>query len=58
MTYPGHCGGGCYRGDVTVRRDSRLDCCLESEGETEDDDETDGTNTHTHTPVDTYKDTS
>ncbi|XP_035497867.2 probable E3 ubiquitin ligase complex SCF subunit sconB isoform X1 [Scophthalmus maximus] len=33
---------GRQRGDVTVKRDSRLDSCmLESEGETEDDEETD-----------------
>lgn len=40
-----------YRGDVTVRRDSRLESCsLESEGDSEDDEEeTDGTHTHTHT---------
>lgn len=34
-----------YRGDVTVKRDSRLDSLLESEGDTEDDEETDGTDT-------------
>lgn len=34
----------CYRGDVTVKRDSRMDSTqLESEGDTEEDDETDGT---------------
>lgn len=32
----------CYRGDVTVKRDSGLDSLLESEGDTEDDEETDG----------------
>ncbi|KAM9852437.1 telomerase protein component 1 isoform 2-T2 [Aulostomus maculatus] len=32
---------GKQRGDVTVRRDSRLDRFLESEGDTEDDEETD-----------------
>lgn len=43
-----NCGCKCYRGDVTVRRDSRLaSCSLESEGDTEDDEETDGTDTHT-----------
>ncbi|KAF3692092.1 F-box/WD repeat-containing protein 7 [Channa argus] len=38
---------GKQRGDVTVKRDSRLDCCsLESEESTEDEEETDGTHTH------------
>ncbi|XP_017270897.1 lissencephaly-1 homolog [Kryptolebias marmoratus] len=32
---------GRQRGDVTVKRDSRMDLCLESEGNTEDDEETD-----------------
>lgn len=43
------CGCKCYRGDVTVKRNSRLESCvLESEGDTEDDADTDGTHTHTH----------
>uniref|UniRef100_A0A3Q4BKZ2 Uncharacterized protein n=1 Tax=Mola mola TaxID=94237 RepID=A0A3Q4BKZ2_MOLML len=40
---------GKQRGDVTVKRNSRLESCLlESEGDTEDDEDTDGTHTHTH----------
>lgn len=43
-----YCGCECYRGDVTVKRNSRLESCLlESEGDTEDDVDTDGTDTHT-----------
>ncbi|KAM9352795.1 uncharacterized protein ABDE67_005158 isoform 1-T1 [Symphorus nematophorus] len=35
-------GSGKQRGDITVKRDSRLESCmLESEGDTEDDEETD-----------------
>uniref|UniRef100_A0A3B4UKK1 Si:ch211-154o6.3 n=1 Tax=Seriola dumerili TaxID=41447 RepID=A0A3B4UKK1_SERDU len=48
---------GKQRGDVTVKRDSRLDSCsLESEEDTEDDEETDGTETHnfTHAQVFIY----
>uniref|UniRef100_A0A8D3ADT5 Si:ch211-154o6.3 n=1 Tax=Scophthalmus maximus TaxID=52904 RepID=A0A8D3ADT5_SCOMX len=46
---------GRQRGDVTVKRDSRLDSCmLESEGETEDDEETDGTDRHTRTHTHTH----
>lgn len=41
-------GCKCYRGDVTAKRDSRLESCLlESEGDTEDDEETDGRATNT-----------
>uniref|UniRef100_A0A673BJW8 Uncharacterized protein n=1 Tax=Sphaeramia orbicularis TaxID=375764 RepID=A0A673BJW8_9TELE len=39
---------GKQRGDVTARRDSRLDTVLESEGDSEDDEETDGTDTISH----------
>ncbi len=42
-----NCGFECYRGDVTAKRDSRLESCfLESEGDTEDEEDTDGTHTH------------
>lgn len=42
-------GSKCYRGDVTVKRDSRMDSTLlESEGDTEEDEETDGNLTPPH----------
>lgn len=42
------CNDGFYcRGDITVKRDSRMDSCsFESEADTEEDEETDGTRLH------------